>query len=131
MAKRKKSFFQAQLIMFRSKNDECTWVWMNAETDNPISDIFYTREAAENWFDFVMGVHNETYSLMERLQRGKFYTVKGKVDVGDVISSKKANDCPFDMDLEDDMLIINLLAVDEDQARKRVEEYFEILEWVE
>jgi hypothetical protein len=68
---------------------------------------------------------------LDRIKNGKFYIVKGKVDLGDVISSKKANECPFTMHLEDDILSIEVLATTLADARERVEEFFEILEWVE
>ena len=107
------------------------WFWINPSTGTIISDEFTTSEAAEKWFDDVLYIHNETFDLIERSMKGKFFKVKGKVDVGDVISSKKANECPFTMHLEDDIMEFEVLAKDEDDAKKRVSEFFEILEWYE
>jgi hypothetical protein len=57
--------------------------------------------------------------------------VSGRIDIGDTISSKKANDCPFTLHLEDDILTVEVLATSMDEAKERVMEYFEILEWLD
>ena len=63
--------------------------------------------------------------------KGKFYNLKGRIDVGDLFSSVKTDSCPFDLHLEDDILSIKVLALNVTDARKRASEYFEILEWIE
>jgi hypothetical protein len=129
MSQKKKSFV-ANLIKYRQADmKDPVWFWINPSTGTIISDQFKTSEAAEKWFDGVLNIHNETYDLIERSMNGQFFKVKGKVDVGDVISSKKANECPFTMHLEDDIMEFEVLAKDEDGAKKRVSEFFEILEW--
>ena len=80
--------------------------------------------------DFIE-THEQSYNLLTRLKNGKFYRVFGRVDLGDVISSKKANECPFTLYLEDDILEVEVLAIDIEDARNRVSEYFEILEWID
>jgi hypothetical protein len=131
MTQKKKSFV-ANLIKYRQADmKDPIWFWINPSTGTIISDEFTTSEAAEKWFDDVLYIHNETYDLIERSMKGKFFKVKGKVDVGDVISSKKANECPFTMHLEDDIMEFDLLAKDVEDAKKRVSEFFEILEWYE
>lgn len=124
--------FKAHLIKYRQADMvEPIWFWVNPSTGTTLSPKFATQEEAEQWFDDVIKIHNETYDLMNRIKNGRFYTVKGKVDIGDVISSKKANDCPFEVHLDDDILIIEVLATSIVDARSRVEEYYEILEWIE
>ena len=110
---------------------EAVWFWVNPSSGATLSPEFNTQQEAERWFDDVVSIHNETYNLLDRVKNGKFYTVRGKVDLGDVISSKKANDCPFTIHLDDDILIVEVLATSMSDAKERVEEYFEILEWVE
>lgn len=107
------------------------WFWVNPSSGSTLSPDFNTQREAEKWFDDVVKIHNETYELMDRIKNGRFYTVKGKIDIGDVISSKKANECPFTLHLDDDILIVEVLATSKADARTRVGEFFEILEWVE
>jgi len=122
--------FKASLIKYRSADmKDAIWFWVNPNTGTTISPDFEKQEDAEKWFDTVIVVHKETYNLMSRCMSGKFFIVKGKVDVGDLVSSKKANDCPFDMHLNDDIIAVEVLALDEEDAKARVEEYIEILEW--
>jgi hypothetical protein len=129
MTQKKKSFV-ANLIKYRQADmKEPIWFWINPSTGTIISDQFTTAAAAEKWYDNVIYIHNETFNLIERTMRGKFFKIKGKVDVGDVISSKKANECPFTMHLEDDIMEFEVLAKDEEEAKNRVCEFFEILEW--
>lgn len=122
--------FKASLIKYRSADmKEAIWFWVNPSTGTTLSPEFEKQEDAETWFDNVILVHKETYNLLARCKMGKFYTVKGRVDIGDLVSSKKANDCPFDLHLNDDILAAEVLALDERDAKDRVEEYIEILEW--
>lgn len=128
----KKKQFKAHLIKYRQTDmPEAVWFWVNPSSGATLSPEFNTQQEAERWFDDVVSIHNETYNLLDRVKNGKFYTVRGKVDLGDVISSKKANDCPFTIFLDDDILIVEVLATSMADAKGRVEEYFEILEWVE
>jgi hypothetical protein len=78
-----------------------------------------------------MIIHNETYDLLDRVKNGKFYTVKGVIDVGDALSSVRTSECPFTVHLEDDTIEIEVLATSVSDARKRVEDYFEIIEWID
>ena len=99
-----------------------------------LADCYYyidNFKEAEKWYDDVISIHTETYDFLDRIKNGTFYTVKGKVDIGGLISSKKANECPFTMQLEDDILELEILATSHTHARKRAEEYFEILEWID
>lgn len=128
----KKKQFKAHLIKYRHADmPEAVWFWVNPSSGATLSPQFNTQHEAEKWFDDVVSIHNETYNLLDRVKNGHFYTVRGKVDLGDVISSRKANDCPFTMHLDDDILIIEVLATSLEDARERVEEYFEILEWID
>lgn len=127
----KKKQFKAHLIKYRHADmKDAVWFWVNPSSGATLSPKFTTQEEAEKWFDDVVEIHNETYTLLNRVKNGKFYTVSGKVDLGDLISSKKANDCPFTMHLEDDILTVEVLASSLDDAKERVAEYFEILEWM-
>lgn len=128
----KKKQFKAHLIKYRQADmKEAVWFWINPSSGATLSPEFTTQEEAEKWFDDVVEVHNQTYNLLDRIKNGRFYTVVGKVDIGDLISSKKANDCPFTMHLEDDILTLEVLATSFEDAKARVKEYIEILEWLE
>jgi hypothetical protein len=127
-----KKQFKAALIKYRQTDmKEPVWFWINPSSGSKLSPEFNTQKEAENWFDSVVNIHNETYDFLDRVKNGRFYTVNGRVDVGDAISSKKANECPFTMHLEDDILSLEVLATSFEHAKERVEEYFEILEWIE
>lgn len=127
----KKKQFKAHLIKYRQTDmKEAVWFWINPSSGATLSPQFETQKEAEKWFDDVVLVHNETYDLLDRIKNGNFYTVQGKVDIGDLISSKKANDCPFTLHLEEDILTVEVLAVSVADAKNRVSEYFEILEWM-
>lgn len=128
----KKQQIKAHLIKYRDTHDkEPIWFWVNPNSGATMSPKFGSQEEAEKWFDDVVEIHNITSDLMDRIKNGKFYTLKGRIDIGDLISSKKANLCPFDLHLEDDILEVKVLDTTIINARKRVKEYFEILEWIE
>lgn len=124
--------FKAHLIKYRQTDmKEPVWFWINPNSGSTLSPKFATQGEAENWYDTVIETHEISYNLLSRLKNGKFYRVFGKIDLGDVISSKKANECPFTLYLEDDILEVEVLAIDVEDAKNRVCEYFEILEWID
>lgn len=128
----KKTHFKASLVKYRQADmKDPVWFWINTTTGTTLSPHFETQPQAEKWFDDVVTIHAETYDLLDRVMYGQFHTLKGKVDIGDLVSSTKVNNCPFDIHLEDDILVIEVLGTTIQQARERVEEYFEILEWLE
>lgn len=123
--------FKAVLVKYkRADSFDFVWFWIHPGTKSVLSPQFSTESGAEQWFNDIITVHEETYDLLSRLRSGSFYIVKCRIDIGDTISSKKANECNFTMHLEDDILEIELLANSIEHARERVEEYFEILEWM-
>ena len=127
-----KKQFKAALIKYRQTDmKDPVWFWVNPSSGTELSPRFETQQQAEKWFDAVVSIHTETYEFLDRVKNGKFYTVNGRVDIGDTISSKKANECPFTMHLEDDILSLEVLATSFEHAKERVEEYFEILEWID
>jgi hypothetical protein len=127
-----KKQFKAALIKYRQTDmKDPVWFWVNPSSGTELSPRFETQQQAEKWFDAVVSIHTETYDFLDRVKNGKFYTVNGRVDIGDTISSKKANECPFTMHLEDDILSLEVLATSFEHAKERVEEYFEILEWID
>jgi hypothetical protein len=126
-----KKQFKAALIKYRQTDMESpVWFWINPSSGASLSPSFSTQEKAEAWFESIVTIHTETYDFLDRIKNGRFYIVKGRVDVGDVISSKKGNECPFTMHLDDDILSVEVLATSYRDAKNRVEEYFEILEWI-
>lgn len=128
----KKKQFKAHLIKYRQTDGSKTlWFWVNPDSGNTISPYFQSQDSAEKWFDDLLIIHNETYDLINRVKNGFFYTIKGRVDVGEVISSMSAADCPFTIHLEDDIIEAQVLAVSKADAKKRIENYFEILEWID
>ena len=127
-----KKQFKAALIKYRQADmEDVVWFWINPTSGSTLSPHFKTQQEAEKWYDDVITIHTETYDFLDRVKNGTFYKVKGKVDIGDLISSKKANACPFTMDLEDNILELEVLATSYEHAKKRAEEYFEILEWID
>lgn len=128
----KKTHFKASLVKYRQTDmKEPIWFWVNTTTGTTLSPHFETQPQAEKWFDDVVSIHAETYDLLDRVMYGQFYKLRGKVDIGDLVSSTKVNDCPFDIHLEDDILVLEVLGTTILDARERVEKYFEILEWIE
>jgi len=124
--------FKAHLIKYRQTDMKApVWFWINPNSGSTLSPRFATQGEAENWYDTVIETHEISYNLLSRLKHGKFHRVFGRVDLGDVISSKKANECPFTLYLEDDILEVEVLAIDVENAKNRVCEYFEILEWID
>jgi hypothetical protein len=109
--------------------EEAVWFWINPSSGTTLSPEFSTQEEAQEWFDRMIAVHNETFSLIERIRKGKFYTVSGRVNLEKFILGKKLNPSPFSIKLHRDILSVEVLAVSEEDARARVEEYFDILEW--
>ena len=128
----KKQQIKANLIKYReAQMKDPIWFWTDTRSGAIMSPKFGSQDEAEKWFDTVVNVHNAASEILDRVKNGKFYNLKGRIDVGDLISSKKANECDFDLHLEDDILQVRVLAVSIADARKRIQEYFEILEWIE
>jgi hypothetical protein len=126
MAK-KSSVISATLIKYR-KNvyDDFSWFWIDSKSGAALSKHFETQEDAETWFNGMIAIHNETYSLLDRVMNGKMYTVSARVDL-----SAELPRCPYTSKYEDDMMHVTLLARNEEEAKKRVEQYYYVLEWVE
>ena len=128
----KKKLFKAHLIKYKDPEaHNYLWFWINPTSGTIISPQFSSQKNAEKWFDDLMIIHNETYDLLDRVKNGMFYTVKGVIDVGDTLSSVRTSECPFTVHIEDDTIEIEVLATSVSDARKRVEGYFEILEWID
>ena len=128
----KKKLFKANLIKYKDPGSHnYLWFWINPTSGTIISPQFSSQKNAEKWFDDLMIIHNETYDLLDRVKNGMFYTVKGVIDVGDTLSSVRTGECPFTVHIEDDTIEIEVLATSVSDARKRVEGYFEILEWID
>lgn len=106
------------------------WFWVNPTTNATLSPQFTTQAEAELWFDRVIELHEQTYDLLDRVKNGKFFMVSGKIDVDKALSGN-IGDCPYEIHLEDDILSVEVLALNLDDAKTKVKKYFEILEWVE
>jgi hypothetical protein len=127
-----KKQFKAHLIKYRpTEGSKVFWFWVNPNSGTTISPYFNSQSSAESWFDDLLVVHNETCDLLDRVKNGSFYSIRGRVDVGEVISSMSAASCPFTIHLEDDIIEAEVLATSRADAKKRVEDFFEILEWIE
>lgn len=127
----KKKQFKAHLIKYKTDEEGALWFWVNPNSSTRLSPYFDSQEDAEKWFDDVLIIHNETYDLIDRVKNGQFFTIKGRIDVGDVISSVKSGECPFTIHLDDDIIEVQVLATSKKEAKNRVEQYFEILEWID
>lgn len=130
--KTKKQQFKASLVKYRQTDmKDPVWFWVNTTTGTTLSPQFDTQPEAEKWFDDVLAIHSETYDLLDRVMYGKFFLLKGKLNREEFIFSSKTFECPFDVHLEDDIILAEILAMTVEDARKRVEEYFNITEWLE
>jgi hypothetical protein len=126
MAK-KSSVISATLIKYRKNAyDDYSWFWIDSKSGAALSKHFETQEDAETWFNGMIAIHNETYSLLDRVMNGKVYTVSARVDL-----SAEYPKSPYPSKYEDDMLHVTLLARNEEEAKKRVEKYYYVLEWAE
>jgi hypothetical protein len=126
MAK-KSSVISATLIKYgKNTHDDYSWFWIDAKTGVALSKHFETQEDAETWFNGMIAIHNETYTLLDRVMNGRMYTVSARVDL-----SAEYPKSPYPSKYEDDMLHVTLLARSEEEARKRVEKYYYVLEWSE
>jgi hypothetical protein len=126
MAK-KSSVISATLIKYRKKPyDDYSWFWIDAKTGTTLSKHFENQDSAETWFNEMIAIHNETYSLLDRVMNGKFYTVKARVDL-----STEMPTCPYESKYEDDTMMVTLLARNREEAKIRVSKYYDILEWEE
>lgn len=131
MTTNKKKQFRAHLIKYRlTENSSFMWFWVNPETGATLSPYFKTPDAAEAWFDDVLEVHNQTYNLIDRVKNGHFYTLRARVDIDEMLITPSTFECPFTIHLDDDIIEVEVLGTNIEDAKKRVEEYFEILEWV-
>jgi hypothetical protein len=124
---KKSSVISATLIKYR-KNvyDDFSWFWIDAKSGAALSKHFESQEDAETWFNGMITIHNETYSLLDRVMNGGWHTVSARVDL-----SAELPRCPYTSKYEDDMMHVTLIARDKEEAKKRVEQYYQILEWEE
>lgn len=126
MAK-KSSVISATLIKYRkTAYDDFSWFWIDSKSGAALSKHFETQDEAEEWFNGMIFIHNETYSLLDRVMNGRMYFMSARVDL-----SAKFPACPYPSNYEDDMMHVTVFARDEKEARKRVEQYFDVLEWEE
>jgi hypothetical protein len=103
------------------------WYWINPMTGAKLSPDFFTQEEAEDWFEDVVDGHNAAYDLLNRTKDGKIFELKGNVPEAPFRVKK----CPFKYEIDGDVLTIRILGMNVEDAKKRVEEYFNILKWIE
>lgn len=126
----KKTKFQAALIKVKI-GKSYVWYWANPNTQSQISPEFFTQDAAEKWFDDIMYIHEETYDLIERSKKGEFYTVRGLVDMDKLFMNRKIEECPYLMYMTEEILEIIVLALNENDAKRRVENYIDDIQWID
>ena len=124
----KKKQFSASLIKYKDgEMKDPFWFWVSSSSGSPISPKFSSPKDAEEWYDSVISIHNETFSLLERSKDGKIYRISGRVS--DEICQIKPG-CTFTRERKGDIISFDVLGLSVEDARNRVEEYFEILEWI-
>ena len=96
-------------------------------TGAKLSPDFFTKEEADNWFEIVVDSHNDTYDLMNRTKEGKIFELKCKVSEAPI----RQKDCLIKYEVNGDILTINILGLNEEDAKNRVEEYFKVMSWIE
>lgn len=122
--------FRAHLIKYRdAEMIEPVWFWINPSSGTTLSPEFKTQEQAERWFDGVIKIHNETYDFLSRIKDGKLYDLKGRI-TEDI--NKKLDSCPFFVYIsQKNILHTTILALSEQDAKDRVEEYIDGIEWID
>lgn len=126
-----KRSFNASLIKYRDpESEQYVWFWVNSSSGGTISPSFNSRKDAEKWYDNILRIHFETIDLILRAKDGQFYKLRGRVDVEEMLMYTKNNKCPFRVFLEEDVITVDILARSEQEAKQRLLEYFEILEWL-
>lgn len=115
----------------KANNPVPVWYWINPMTGVKISPEFRLKDDADKWFDDLVSVHNDTYDLLNRTKQGKIFNLRAVVDVTGVISSTNTKKCPFKHEIKGDVLYIDVLGADLADARTRVEEFFDVGEWLE
>lgn len=107
------------------------WYWINPMTGVKISPTFPTKDDADKWFDDLVAVHNDTYDLLNRSKEGKIFKIKAVIDNSGIISSTKTKKCPFAYEITGDVLSVSVLGTDLGDARTRLEEFFDIVDWLD
>lgn len=107
------------------------WYWVNPMTGVKISAEFATKEEASRWFDDLVNIHNDTYDLLARSKDGEMYELKGIVEESGIYNRQKTKDCPFKFSISNCVLTISVLGMSKGDAKQRVEDYFDILSWIE
>ena len=106
------------------------FVSLGAEVYDLVADT-NTAKDVEKWFDDVKMAHEETYDLIDRTKHGEFFTVRGIVDLEDLFMNHRISDCPYMMYMYDDIIEFIVLALNEDDAKRRVEKYIDNIYWVD
>jgi hypothetical protein len=126
----KKTSFKAALIKVKL-GESNIWFWKSTTSNAQISPEFFSQKDAEKWFDDVMLVHEETYDLIDRSKHGEFYTVRGFVSLEELFINYKVSECPYMMYMNDEVLEVIVLALSEEDAKRRVEKYIDNIQWID
>jgi hypothetical protein len=113
--------------------DKPVWFWVNAEgRGKPLSPRFETEDDAESWYEETVNIYKETERVLKRTATGKIHTLIWTIDFTKYLSAPKKH-CPFETFLLADGQTIEgkILGEDVQDARNRVLEYFDVIDWLE
>ena len=102
------------------------WFWINPSTGTTLSPHFENQKEAEQWFDDVVKIHKETYEFLDRIKNGSMYNLKCRVK-----NPPAKTRYPFPFKYYNFVVTVSILGVNIEDARSRIEPFFEIVEWLE
>lgn len=124
-----KRTLKAHLIKYREPQlEDFIWFWINPTTGNKISGDFFTQEEAEEWFREMVSIYDESVTLIKRAKSGSFFRLVGVLEDANVT---KNQNCPFEHTIEGMLIGIKVLGLDLNDAKHRVETFYDIREWIE
>lgn len=129
-----KKTLKAHLIKYRDPYlKDYIWFWINPNTGNKISGDFFTQEEAEDWFREMMSIYDEAIGLIRRVKDGQFFQLEGYLEDRNVSINKN---CPFEhtirsLETGENVLIVKVLGIDQNDAKYRVQTFYDVKEWVE
>lgn len=129
-----KKTLKAHLIRYREPQlEDYIWFWINPNTGNKISGDFFTQEEAEEWFREMVSIYDESVTLIKRTKDGQFFLLEGYLEVKNTQVNKN---CPFKhvitkLESGEEVISVNVLGLDLNDAKHRVEMFYDIREWIE
>lgn len=129
-----KKTLKAHLIRYREPTlEDYIWFWINPNTGHKISGDFLTQEDAETWFHDMVRIYDESTLLLKRTSKGNFFVLQGLLENQNIPIN---DNCPFQHSITvteagENILIARVLGMDEYDAKHRIQQFYDIKEWIE